>query len=348
MIAYLAQAVGAPTPTLVLDAGPLPRQEDELRTVLTTVRCWLEDHGHGHVLKFALVKPSPHPLFDLDYRFVQGLPGGTDRFDFRGSCGHSILSSVLAADNLGWLPRLSPGNRIRVQVLNNGDHVVCEVDEARRNSGNFTVHFLQGDGIPLGELLLTGQARQMLMTADGMQEASLVATGNPYVFVDAASLGMATQQELFTAGETLYDRLLRIRTAASAVLGWPPESVFPKIAAVGAYTPGRLSVRAISVPSWHPTLALTGATCLAAAAAIPGTVPARLLQQAGITADDITIDTPASTTHVAAYLSGGDGEASLQWVSVKGKHAHLNGPAPINELSSYLYRKDRTWQPLTV
>ncbi|QTR06025.1 hypothetical protein J7S33_06940 [Saccharothrix algeriensis] len=37
---------------------------------------------------------------------------------------------------------------------------------------------------------------------------------------------------------------------------------------------GAVAARAVSVPSWHPTLALTGAVCVAAAAAIPGTVPA--------------------------------------------------------------------------
>ncbi|GGP76106.1 acyl-CoA dehydrogenase family protein [Streptomyces abikoensis] len=74
--------------------------------------------------------------------------------------------------------------------------------------------------------------------------------------------------------------MLEIRRAAIEPLGWSKDSVFPKIAAVGAYQPGRLATRAISVPSWHPTLALTGATCLAAATTIPGTVPARLLARA--------------------------------------------------------------------
>ncbi|WP_331721287.1 PrpF domain-containing protein [Streptomyces sp. NBC_00212] len=349
MIAYLAQAVGSPTPTLVIDAGPLPTTEALLRPVLTTVRRWLADHDQAHVLKFALVRPSEHPMFDLDYLFVQGLPDGPDQFDFAGSCGHSILSSVLAADTLGWLPRLAPGSRARVRVLNNGDHVVCEVDEARRGSGSFTVHFLQPAGTVLQRRLLTGEASDTLVTPAGTYEVSLVTTGNPYVFVDAISLGLTTREALFEAGDDTYRAMLMIREAAIELLGWPKESVFPKIAAVGSYQPGRIAVRAISVPSWHPTLALTGATCLATATAIEGTIPARLLDAA---ADDerhaFTIDTPGGTTHVAASLCSTAHAATLDWVSVSGKHAHLHGPAKITSLSDYAYQEEKpAWQPLS-
>lgn len=351
MIAHLAQAVGAPTPTLVIDAGPLPTIEAELRPVLTTIRHWLAEHDQAHVLKFALVRPSMHPLFDLDYRFVQGLPDALDRFDFRGSCGHSILSSVLAADCLGWLPSLAPGNRARVRVLNNADHVVCEVDEARRASGSFTVHFLQEPHTSLSSLLLTGTAQQSLPTSRGTYQVSLVATGNPYVFVDAASLGLTSRGALFDADATVFDHLLEIRAAAANLLGWPPSGVFPKIAAIGGYEQGRLAARAISVPSWHPTLALTGATCLAAAAAIPGTIPASLIRGAARDQQPtLTIDTPGGSTHVAAALGNSvDHGTTLQWVSVSGKHAYLHGPARITALSEFIYeQKEPECQPLSV
>ncbi|GAA1332675.1 hypothetical protein GCM10009660_07490 [Catellatospora bangladeshensis] len=64
-----------------------------------------------------------------------------------------------------------------------------------------------------------------------------------------------------------------MRVAGERLLGWPP-GVFPKIAALMPDEGGAVAARAVSVPSWHPTLALTGAVCVAAAAAIPGTVPA--------------------------------------------------------------------------
>lgn len=349
MIGYIARAVGAPTPTLVLDQRQLPRDEQELRPVLTRIREWLAAHERSDILKFALVAPSRHPMFDLDYRFVQGLPEALDRFDFQGSCGHSILASVVAAEGQAWLPRLAPGGRVRVHVLNNGDHVVCEVDEARRRSGSFTVHFLQDAGVHLDDLLLTGRPVDQLLTAEGVQEASLVSMGNPYCFVDAAEFGFTTQDGLFQAGEDTYARLAGVRRAAAALLKWPADSVFPKIAAVGCFQPGRLAVRAISVPKWHPSFALTGTTCLAAASSIPGTVPERLARQAGLARGIIEIDTAGGSTAAAASVAGrGDGADTLHWVSVSRKLAELDEPACIASLKNYDYKEETAWQPLKV
>ncbi|MFI9027774.1 asparagine synthase (glutamine-hydrolyzing) [Streptomyces sp. NPDC053560] len=355
MTAHIAQAEGAPCPTVVLDAARLPRNEDVLRPALTTVREWLTDTGRGHVLKMALVNPSEHPLFDLDYRFVQALPGGLDRFDFRGNCGHSILASIVAAEERGWLPRLAPGGRVRVRVLNNGDHVVCEVDEVRRHSGSFTVHFVQDTALPLTRLLLTGRTIDQLLTRAGVHDASLVAVGNPYVFVDARSLGLTSKEALFAAGEQVFGRLQDIRTAATELLGLPGGGAFPKIAAVGGYESGRLAVRAVSVPGWHPSVALTGATCLAAATTIAGTVPHRLATEAGCPRGAIEIDTPSGSTAATAAVvpaadqaPGEDNESlALQWVSVSRKLAHLTGSARITSLCDFDPQEDPVCRPLT-
>src|SRR5690242_13370945 len=106
MIGHIAYAAGSPCPTLVLDARYLPRDDEPMLAALAEARRVLAAAGGGHVLKIALIEPSSHPLFDLDYRFVQALPDGLDRFDLLGSCGHSILSSITAAAHVGMVPRL--------------------------------------------------------------------------------------------------------------------------------------------------------------------------------------------------------------------------------------------------
>jgi 2-methylaconitate cis-trans-isomerase PrpF len=323
MIAHIASADGSPCPTLVLDATQLPSAEDELSAVLAAVRAGLVAAGEAHVLKIALISPARHPLFDLDYRFVQCLPGSPDRFDLRGSCGHSILSSIVVAGQLGWLPRLAPDMRVRVHVVNNGDHVVCEVDEASRRAGSFTVHFLPTGTARLGDLLSADEPVTALDCAGVRHPVSLVSVGNPYVFIDAASLGVTAQHELFDDDPTLFDELLTVRDAAARRLSLPQEGAFPKVAAVGSFQPGRLAVRAISVPSWHPTLAVTGAVCLGAAGAIPGTIPHELARRAGCTPGELAIDTPGGSTVVSVEVSGTTIDDHLLWTSLTHKPAHL-------------------------
>jgi 2-methylaconitate cis-trans-isomerase PrpF len=314
MIGHLAYAHGAPCPTLVLDRRSLPTGDDELRAVLAAARSWLVDVGAADVMKIALIAPSTHPLFDLDYKFVQVLPG--ERFDLGGSCGHSILSSIMAANQLGWLATLAPGTRVRVHVLNTADNIVCEVDEVNRTTATFTVHFLQYPPVRLGDLLIAKSSRVRLTTGDADVSASLVSAGNPYVFVDAAEVGVPDRDRLFADDRDLYERLAAIRIAGARYLGHVTDGAFPKIAAVGQYDDRRLAVRALSVPSWHPTLALTGAACIAAAAAIDGTIPHELAQQAGSHPDRLVIDTAGGTTTVSASVSGSGLDDSLSWTSV--------------------------------
>ncbi|MCT9933579.1 hypothetical protein N5079_25525 [Planotetraspora sp. A-T 1434] len=336
MIGYFAYAEGSPCPTLVLDRAPLPEEEGELLGVLTAVRQWLISRGVGSVLKIALIGRSPHPAFDLDYRFVQALPGDGSGFDLGGSCGHSILASVVAATRLGWLRPLAPGDRVRVQVLNNGDNMVCEVDEADRYRNRFTVHLFHQPSNRLGDLLLTGEPVSSVEAVGGRVPVSLVSMGNPYVFIDAADLRVGSRRELFANDPVLFSRMSEVRAAAASLLRWPVTGTFPKVAVVGQFTPGRLAVRAISVPSWHPTLALTGATCLGAASAIEGTIPFRLATRAGCTPGSVEIDTPGGRTNVSTAISGNSPESALHWVSISGKTVRFLGSLAVEPLHRFV------------
>ncbi|WP_331739314.1 hypothetical protein OG440_40940 (plasmid) [Streptomyces sp. NBC_00637] len=347
MIGHLAYAAGSPCPTFVLDAARLPREDAALLSHLTEARRYLISAGGAHVLKIALVEPSAHPMFDLDYRFVQALPGAPDRFDVRGSCGHSVLAAVVAAARGGMVPRLAPGARVRVRVRNNGDTVVCEVDRVERDEVGFTVTFVQPRPVPLADLLPTGSALTEL-EADGRRvEASLVTSANTYVFVDARSLEVPDQAALFAADGELLRRLEALRAAAAAQLGWPPGGAFPKIAAVLPGEDGGIAARALTVPGWHPTIALTGAVCLGTAARVPGTVPWRITREAGTAGEGLldiaTPGGPASVTAVVSLPGAGvgtgadDGAGALLWSSVAHKRVTFQGSfalAPLSHLQS--------------
>ncbi|MEU6733236.1 PrpF domain-containing protein [Streptomyces physcomitrii] len=297
---WIAYAAGSPCPTLVLlREDGWPTRRSALSGLLHGVYETLCARGAGHVLKIALVSPSTASAVGLDYRFVQVVPGEPNRLEFGGSCGHSILSAVLSASRAGTPAPLRAGDRVRVRVLNNEDIVVCEALEVGPAGGHatFTVRFRRTSPTRLGSTLLLGEPVSTL--PDGGPPFSLVSLGNPYVFADARAFGVHTEAELFGAGEPLFRRLSGLREAVARRLGWT-SPCFPKIAALLPGAQGALSARAISVPSWHPSLALTGATCLAAASAVPGTVPARL---GALPGERLTIRTPGGDSVVRVTAS---------------------------------------------
>ncbi|MGW3359683.1 PrpF domain-containing protein [Streptomyces bungoensis] len=328
MIGHLAYAADAPCPTFVLDAGRLPREEEPLLARLAQAREYLASAGGAHVLKIALIEPSAHPMFDLDYRFVQALPGGLDRFDLRGSCGHSVLAAVLAASRSGMLPRLVPGARVRVRVRNNGDSVVCEAEHVGRDEAGFTVTFVQPSPVPFADLLPAGRPRGVLAAGGESVEVSLVASANTYAFVDARALGVPDQAALFHAGGELLERLESIRGAAADLLGWPRGGAFPKIAAVLPGVDGGIAARAVTVPGWHPSIALTGAVCLGSAVRIPGTVPWRIAREHGTADGPVDITTAGARTAVSAVTTAAGApldEGALLWATVAHKHVTFQG-----------------------
>jgi 2-methylaconitate cis-trans-isomerase PrpF len=304
VIGDIVQAEGAPGPTLVLHRDRLPAGALASCAELTVVRRWLERTGRGHIRKLALIGTSADPSYDLDYRFVQCLPDG---FDFRTGCGHSLLAAVVGTGRPG---------AVRVRAVTTGDTVVC-VPEPH---GTYTVRLERVAAT--ADLLPTGRPADRLC---GLP-VSIVRYGNPYVFVDARDLGLDSDHALFTAGPAVLGRLLAVRTAAARLLGMPPHGALPKVAAVGSYRPGRLSARAVTVSAWHPALALTGSVCLAAATAVPGTLPWRLAHDSNAAyeaysraARSLRLDTPSGPIHVSTEATA----KRLQHVAVHHKRARV-------------------------
>ncbi|MHC0429890.1 PrpF domain-containing protein [Streptomyces sp. O3] len=285
MIVDVVRAEGAPGPTLAIDRDRLPGGALALRDELTAVRGWSLRTGRGHIRKIGLYGVSDDPAYDLDYRFVQALPSGSDGFDFRTGCGHSLLACVVAAG--------LPG-AVRVRAVTTRDTVECVPEPATGRGGAYTVRLVRPT--PLPALLPTGRPLDLLC---GLP-VSVVDFGNPYVFVGADALGLRTRRALREAGPGVLRRLRELRAAAARSLGRPPHSALPKVAVVGGYAPGQLAVRAVTVSGWHPSLALTGALCLTAARAVPGTLPHLLAPTDGGEGDTSRIHTPGGVVTTSA------------------------------------------------
>ncbi|WBP85081.1 PrpF domain-containing protein [Kitasatospora cathayae] len=337
MIGHFAQAVGAPCPTLVLDAAQLPDDERWLRPVLAGIRRALAVSGAGHVLKFALASPSAVPGFHLDYRFVQGLPGGADRLDFTASCGHSALAVTAVAEEQGWLPPMRPGSRARLRSTGGGPALVCRLDGVRGGHREFTLQFEPAPAASATDLLPTGRPLDLVTTARGRYPASLVSLGNPYVFLDATALHLADRHRLFAADASTLRTLEAIRTTAAERLGRPAHGGLPKIALVGAAEPDGLPVRAVTAGGWHPSVALTGAICLAGAIAVPGTVPHRLARTEGAAGTAVRLLTPAGPTVVTVHATGVWPDLRIERIGIGRKRVRTTGSirlAPVVELAA--------------
>ncbi|GAB3885712.1 4-oxalomesaconate tautomerase [Kibdelosporangium lantanae] len=319
MMPYLGQADGAPCPTVVLDRRELPEDEAGLAVALAALRADLCSHRWADAMKIALIWPAANPLHDLNYLFVQCLDNDWSEVDLRGNCGHSMLVGITAAARLGWVP-LHPGARVRVNVVNNGDLLVGEVDAVSQSEAVFTVHILSPSPRPVTAVLPAGDAITELATPLGVFPVSIVDWANPYVLLDAADLGLTDRAAMFADDPALLDRLQVIRASAADRLGWPPGGAFPKIAMLGQYDPGELLVRAVTVPRWHPSLGLTGAFCLAVAAEVDGTVPARLRARADLPTGELVLRTPSATVRASAELLDG----VVGWASVAGKSVRFD------------------------
>jgi 2-methylaconitate cis-trans-isomerase PrpF len=345
---HIAKAEGSVSPTVVIDGSDFKGSPIDIMPLLVEIKTELDKSEVNLISKYAVIKPSSHPMYDIDYLFFQLIPGNPFSFDINGSCGHSILASIRVAMEWGWISNVFPGLRVRVFIENIGDSVVCEIDKINLlNSIECTAHFINNSRVKLKSFLPTGKPTDVLNTSIGEFEVSIVSAGNPYVFINSDYFGIRSEQDLFEGDQLLFDQLQIIRQEASNVLGWDPNSIFPKIAIFGYFTGKSLSVRAISVPSWHPTLALTGVASLSVATAIEDSVVYKVANQLKDN-NFLHINTNGGQTGVSCKTTGNSTEDFLLYSSIPHKKVHLLGSVYKNIEEEFHWQQKQKQQILMV
>jgi 2-methylaconitate cis-trans-isomerase PrpF len=281
-----------------LIGGPDPKQIDGLGGGVVTTS------------KVALIKKSSLPGVDVDYTFGQVVIG-QNVVDYRANCGN-ISSAVgpyaidrgLVRARDGITPvtiyNTNTEKTIIALVETSGGKTVYDGDFAisgvQGTGSKIELKFLRPDGAATGKLLPTGNAKDELnIPGLGKIAVSVVDASNLFVFVDAARLGLAGNElpDVIDAQSDTCSYFESIRGMIAQRLGYVDDyrqsfektPAVPKIAAVSApagytavsgigYSPPDmdLHVRMISMKKTHKTFAMTGGMCIAAAAAIPGTV----------------------------------------------------------------------------
>lgn len=165
--------------------------------------------------------------------------------------------------------------------------------------------FIDPAGSMTGHLLSTGSPIDRITLSDSREfTVSCIDAANPFVFVSLAQLGLPSEPTLLQLQDpTLIACLMEIRALAAIKMGLATtvtEATLrmgtPKIALVG---PGGslkadITVRAYSMGKPHPTIQMTGAVCVGAASAIPGSVVNVIVQGK----QDITIQHACGTMMV--------------------------------------------------
>ena len=279
--------------------------------------------------KVAILRKSDRPDADVDYTFAQ-VSVDKAVVSYGGNCGNISSGVGPFAIEKKLVPALEGSTLVRIYNTNTGKVIQEEVPTSEgqvKYEGDFRIAGVPGTAAPLklrfvdpagtlGKgLLPTGNPVDVLeVPGRGTVEVSLVDAANPLVFVKAVDLGL-TGTELPDAinGDPELLRLLEtIRGLAAVKLGLcstPEEAAWvtpglPKMTLVAPpreYTTSAgeevqadqvdLVARMMSMQKTHPSYAMTGAMCTAAAAAVPGTLVQQVLR-AGCDLQNIRIGHP--------------------------------------------------------
>ncbi len=238
--------------------------------------------------------------------------------------------------------------------------------------------FLEPGGAMTGRLLPTGSPTDVLdVDGVGQVEVSLVDAANPVVFVAAESLrtagtglkdealgdrtltGAETPEQL-EAFDGLEPVLERIRRAGAVAMGMAETAeavglANPKVAVLspaqdavglsGETLPAAgqdITVRMVSMGRIHRAVTSTGALCLAAAAAVPGTLPHRMRGASGSAEGETAVATAGEAPGETA--GGGEGAVVGKKDAAKPAVLRIGHPSGVTPVTAEVeQREDGTW-----
>ena len=280
--------------------------------------------------KVAIIKRSDRPDADVDYTFAQ-VSVDKPLVSYKGNCGNISSGVGPFAIEKGLVKAEDGITSVRIFNTNTGKLIVADVHTPGGQvayEGDFAIAGVPGTASPvklkfvepagtLGRgLLPTGNAVDTLdVPGFGPVQVSIVDAANPLVFVKAADLGLRGDElpsELDSDPAKL-DLLEKVRGLAAVKLGliedytrsaWDTPGI-PKmtfVAPAGDYeTPDGKKIekggidllsRMMSMQKTHPSYAMTGAMCTAAAAVVPGSIVQQVLSE-GVDTQFIRIGHPA-------------------------------------------------------
>ena len=316
------------------DAADLPSDHNAIAKIL------LQAVGAGHPLnidgigggnavtnKVAMLSNSADDAADIDYFFAQ-VSVLEQLVDFKPTCGNILSGVGPAAIEMGLVPASDPVTELRIKLVNTGALVIARVqtpggvvlydgdtaiDGVPGTAARIDLQFMNVVGAATGKLLPTGNLRDQF---DDI-EVTCMDVAMPMVTARADAFGLSgyeSVQEL-EANKGFMAKMETVRLAAGLAMGMGDvrKSVTPKFAVVAPPKAGGTITARYFMP-WqaHPTMAVTGAQCLASCAITPGSIADGLLTRPSSGPATVTIEHPSGTIDVVVNYDIIDGGLDLK------------------------------------
>ena len=258
--------------------------------------------GNAVTTKVAMLSVSNDDWADIDYIFAQ--VSVEDRsVDFKPSCGNILSGVGPAALEMKLLPILGDETVVKIRAVNTGTRVTSTVQTpggAVCYSGDTAIDGVPGTAAPV---------RLQFMDTVGGSTGALLPTGNlidqfdgvtvtcmdvamPMVIARADAFDLSGYESAVELNENaaFFRRMEAVRIQAGMAMGMTDvaNSVTPKFGLLApAKDGGTVAARYFMPWKAHPTMAVTGAQCLASCVLTPGTVAEGLCER--ITSSPATI-----------------------------------------------------------
>lgn len=315
--------------------GPYFRREDlpEDRDILA--RVLVAAIGSGHPLnidgigggaavttKVAMLSRSEDDWADVDYFFAQ--VSVEDRLvDFKPTCGNILSGVGPAAIEMGLVPATGDETEVRIRAVNTGAKVLARVMTPGGEltyDGEAQIAGVPGSAAPVslsfrgvvgsstGAFLPTGNLRDVI---EGV-EVTCMDVAMPLAIGRAEDFGVTGHEsaEELDANRPLFEKIEQVRRAAGQAMGMGDvtKSVIPKFGLLApARQGGTLAARYFMPWKTHPSMAVTGAQCLASCALTPGTVADGLLERPAASPAEVVLEHASGTIEVLVEYHTGDG-----------------------------------------
>ena len=272
----------------------LPENLDELAQVLISAV------GSGHALnidgigggaavttKVVMLSEGSDCWADVDYFFAQ-VSVEEQLVDYKPTCGNMLSGVGPAAIEMGIVNARDGETEVKIHAVNVGARIVAHVktdvdgvvydgdvgiDGVPGTAAPIQLNFMDVVGSATGALLPTENVVDHIQGVD----VTCIDVAMPMVIARAEDMGLTgyeTQDEL-DANQEFFGRMEKLRIEAGECMGIEnvAASVTPKFGILApARDGGTIAVRYFMPWQTHPTMAVTGAQCMASCVLMPGTV----------------------------------------------------------------------------